>query len=517
MLLERTMPPARKRVWNPVTQQYEGAAPRYGDFGDRGPLSKVGQEELDTDVAAMDARWSPERQAELNAIKTGSSASAFRTSAIEGGDRARQEFHDQTMMGRELLVNAPTRAGINRSGGILAQGQAATQTGWSAANPQAAGALGRQREAATARMTTPRLGTEDPYAGAFPANPGVLMDQTRSLAPQPAAPAGGIQWQGETLMATAGRTANVAEADAHIRRADDLQAQAAGATDYMERGKLLDEAGRERQVAEGLRTGMTMTPELTSQRGLIGYKADTGAVVPPGMPGAGHYVGGVQPTPEARVARGETVHPAIIERRAGEKATRVAGLLETEARGRTAEAGGMMSRAGADLAGLQVETLRGMTPEQRMAVLTGGGGAGAETGSMAATDYMDLAKKAREAGNEEQAKFYEQKAAGAAGGVIETEKPAGFTDIAKEEGGLAGAVGGLLGYLGRGPRPGKQRIVPKARPGVAAAGKTVGSILGDRAGPWAGKSIEEFTRAFKANPNDPTLRAIAQALAARGV
>jgi hypothetical protein len=555
-MLETLNPRKRVRVWNPATQQYE-------------------------------ENVSPERgglMADTAAYMDQTKATEGRIADIWAGDRQREQLHQDTLRGRNLLVNAPTAGEIDRAGTVLAEGEAATQRGINAANPTAAGRRAKDRELAAARNLNPWR-ADAPYQPP-PVPTGGLMYETRNAFAQPA-PAGGGQggaWEPERMKSIVSENAKAAQATPHLREAERLEAQAnAGdpnsAGYFMERDKLLQQAAKHRQVAHILQTNATVPPELmpTYQK-FSAFARDTGAVRMNREGGPGTYVGGLTRTPEEKAAMGLYVPAPVLYRNAGEKATRETGLAKTEAEGAIAkgQAGLIGSAAAVAAQGAA------LGPEGR-AKLAGAGGAG-----MAMDETIDLAMRQRAAdqqankGNpnaqipplEEYVDRMKRIRTGqpppapapaqpgvlmglaqAAGkGMLQTlfpreagvVWPQGKPNIAPRGqpsplpvppvssappgmapqpqrlptlGGPAATPGGAVGRLfGAGaPRaPAPQVAAPVAQAAPVSGSKTVGEVLGPQAGPWAGKPITEFTAALRANPRDPALRQLAQALRAAG-
>jgi hypothetical protein len=342
------------------------------------------------------------------------------------------------------------------------------------------------------------------------------------------------------MHAIVGRSANREEADVHMR----LSEQGAA-------GGNMDEATKERQLAQALRTGGTLMPEQIKQRQKTqGLGPDTGAVARSTIGGGpGTYIGPVRRTPEERAGRGIFVDPAILNRRAAERATTAGALAETEAKTATAKGRGVLATAQgtqagaeADVASQRAEILRGLPPEQKRQALIG------TTPPMTPQQKMDMAIQLREADRaankgwlwnsstkpiEDYYREVERLTGGGGGTPAPPQpKPGLVGDVGSAFTGASALTGGAVPPSapaptppGFGPTPppvlptaGPETIGPPLPPTTmpVATSMTVGQVLGPQAGPWAGRTIPEFTAALRANPRDPALRQLAQALRAAG-
>ena len=513
-MLETLNPRKRVRVWNPATQEYEEKSAFEGT--DAGGGIPTLRESLD--------RYGARRAAgEGGLTGTPSMASPEEMALSESVRRLRS-------------MPAQAKAGLNIPG-----------------TPEARAASWQPKPVAT----------------------GGLLHEAASLIPQTAPAAAQTP-----LMTDKERDFNTERADLNNlrstskKRGQEMLTEA----DRLETAGQTDHAAFIRSVARLLIAGVTdptTIPSLAVRQAL----AHELSSIPRGVITAeGGYHGGLMRTSEQAAGRGQWVDPRILQRNAGEKATRETGLAKTEAEGAIAkgQAGLIGSAAAVAAQGAA------LGPEGR-ARLAGAGGAG-----MAMDETIDLAMRQRAAdqqankGNpnaqipplEEYVDRMKRIRTGqpppapapaqpgvlmglaqAAGkGMLQTlfpreagvVWPQGKPNIAPRGqpsplpvppvssappgmapqpqrlptlGGPAATPGGAVGRLfGAGaPRaPAPQVAAPVAQAAPVSGSKTVGEVLGPQAGPWAGKPITEFTAALRANPRDPALRQLAQALRAAG-
>jgi len=304
----RMRPPAapRRRNWNPATQRYEDES-RYDVADPMSPELRAARAKTDALVAGTQG------------YQAATVASEKRITGIAGEDLGRQLEHDRTLADRAAFVNAPTQAELDRRGRLSADAQALTQRAANAADPAVAGARARARGSGA---TYPYQALQPPApTESYDALYGGLAGQTGAAGPtvpvaEPQKPA--TEFQPERMQAIVSRSANTKEAPTHVARAMELEEKAKGTTDAKEREALLDEAGRERQVAQALRSNITLPPELMKQRQKIGgLGPDTGAIERPtgeyGPGGPGTYKGGITGT-EKMIQKSAVQQSAAVER-----------------------------------------------------------------------------------------------------------------------------------------------------------------------------------------------------------